>query len=449
MHNQEAKARAICATLREAGFRALFAGGCVRDRIRGTAPKDYDIATNALPPEVAEVFPRTIAVGASFGVVIVVDDGEHFEVATFRKDGPYLDGRRPSRVDFVDEEEDARRRDFTINALFYDPDTEEVLDYVGGQEDLRRGVLRCVGEPAARFTEDYLRLLRAVRFSARLNFGLAPDTRAAMVDGAPNILKTSPERIREELTKMLTEGYAHRSLTLLDETGLLKVVLPEIDAMKGVEQPPNFHPEGDVFVHTMLLMKHLEGPCSATLAFGALLHDVGKPATQTFEDRIRFNCHAKVGADMARCICRRLRFSNDDTDRIVWLVAQHMRLAAIPEMRESKRKRFVREEGFDELLALCRLDCLASIGTLDTIEWIQAYRANVPEETMRPAPLITGDDLIAMGYTPGPKFKELLRAVEDAQLEGRIATKEEALALAMNSVGKADVADDQAHDSTN
>lgn len=437
MDKAEATARRVCGALRGAGYRALFAGGCVRDRLRGESPKDYDIATDATASEVVALFPKTFAVGAAFGVVIVLEDGGQFEVATFRKDGPYLDGRRPARVEFVDEIEDAKRRDFTINALFFNPETDLVLDYVGGQEDLARGIVRCVGDPEARFQEDHLRLLRAVRFAARLEFQLDAATRDAMVLHAPNILKTSAERIRDELVKMFCEGYACRSLELLDGTGLLKQVLPEVDAMKGVEQPPEFHPEGDVFVHTLLLLKHL-GPCSPTLAFGALLHDVGKPATQTFEDRIRFNEHEKVGADMARGICRRLRFSSEDTERITWHVAQHMRLAAIPQMKESKRKRFVREEGFEELLEVCRLDCRASHGSMETIDWVAEYRKNLPEDALRPEPLITGNDLIAMGHTPGPKFKEVLQAVEDAQLEGAIATAEEALGLAGGLFGRTD-----------
>jgi poly(A) polymerase len=436
MASAESIAREICRRLREAGYRALFAGGCVRDRLRGETPLDYDIATDAGASEVQTLFAHTVAVGAAFGVIIVVEEGQHFEVATFRKDGPYLDGRRPSRVDFVDEIEDAKRRDFTINALFLDPETDEILDYVGGREDLARGLIRCVGEPAARFQEDHLRLLRAARFAARFDFEIESDTRAAMVALAPNILKTSAERIHEELEKMLCGGRAKQSLALLDATGLLRQILPEIDAMKGVEQPPEFHPEGDVFIHTLLLMKHLPASCTPTLAFGALLHDVGKPPTQTFEDRIRFNEHERVGAEMAHFICRRLRMSNEATERITWLVAQHMRLASIPQMRESRRKRFVREEGFDELLALCRLDCLASHGHLETIEWVEDYRRNLPEEALRPQPLLTGKDLIAMGYTPGPRFKEVLQAVEDAQLEGAITTAEEAREIALGLLGK-------------
>jgi len=435
MSRREATARQICARLREAGYRALFAGGCVRDRLLGAPPKDIDIATSAHADEVAELFPRTIAVGAAFGVVVVVESGMHFEVATFRRDGPYLDGRRPSTVDFVDEIEDAKRRDFTVNAMFFNPETETILDYVGGREDLERGILRCVGVPEERFQEDHLRLLRAVRFAARLGFRLDPATSDAISALAPLIGKTSAERVRDELVKMFCGVRAKHSLELLDETGLLTEVLPEVAAMKGVEQPPNFHPEGDVFVHTLLLMDKLPEPCTPTLAFGALLHDVGKPPTQTFEDRIRFNEHEKVGAEMARVICRRLKFSNEETDRIVWHVAQHMRVSAIPDMKENKRKRFVREEGFDELLEVCRLDCLASHGDLRTIEWIEAYRAKIPAEALRPEPLITGRDLIAKGYAPGPAFREVLQAAEDAQLDGSITSRDEALTMAVALLG--------------
>ena len=420
MDKREAAARQICGVLRGAGHRALFAGGCVRDRLLGLTPKDYDIATSARAEEVARLFDQTAAVGAAFGVMIVVRPEGHFEVATFRKDGPYSDGRRPDSVSFTDEIEDAKRRDFTVNALFFDPETDAVLDYAGGRADLEAKVLRTVGEPAQRFAEDYLRLLRAVRFAARLDYALDGATREAIIALAPHIQETSAERVRDELLKMLTEGNAARAIELLDETGLLEQVLPEITAMKGVEQPAAFHPEGGVYVHTLLLLSKLDAGCSATLALGALLHDVGKPATQTFEDRIRFNLHHKVGARMAEQIMRRLRFSNAECERVTWLVDQHMRVADIPDMRESKRKRFVREDGFAELLALCKLDCLSSHGGLDIIDWITRYVAELKPEEVRPEPLLRGAGLLALGYKPGPRFGEILRAVEDAQLEGAV-----------------------------
>lgn len=427
MDERLSAARRICSTLSAAGHRALLAGGCVRDLILGVPPKDYDIATNARPDEVARLFPKTVPVGAAFGVQLVVEPEGTFEVTTFRKDGPYLDGRHPSTIVFSDEHEDALRRDFTVNALFLDPDTDEVVDYVGGQDDIARGVIRTVGDPRARFGEDYLRLLRAVRFAARLGYRLDADTFKAIREMAPRILKTSAERIRDELVKMLTEGGARRAFDLLDQCGLLQHVLPELAPMKGCEQPAAFHPEGDVWTHTLLALDHLDKP-TTTLAFGVLLHDVGKPLTQTFEDRIRFNNHDKVGADVADAICRRLHLSNEERERIVWLVDQHMRLAVAADMRESRLKRFAREDGFHELVELGRIDCLASHGDLGFIEWIEAYLRDHKPEEIKPEPLLRGRDLIAMGYTPGPLFSTILQQVEDMQLEGQLLDREAACA---------------------
>jgi poly(A) polymerase len=357
-------------------------------------------------------------------MIVVLPEG-HFEVTTFRSDGPYEDGRHPAYVEFRSEKEDAQRRDFTVNAMFFDPETRSVIDYVNGRDDLCARIVRTVGDPRLRFAEDHLRLLRAVRFAGRLGFTIEPQTFAAIREMAHLVTTTSPERIRDELTKILTEGGARRAFELMDETGLLEHVLPEIARMKGVEQPPEYHPEGDVFVHTLILTDMLKG-ASPTLAFGALLHDVGKPATITYEDRVRFNNHDKVGAEMAEAICKRLRMSNHDTDRIVWLVGQHMRLGHAPQMRESKLKRFVREPGFDELLQLGRLDCEASHGDTSTIEWIENYIADLPPEAVRPTPLITGEDLKTLGFVPGPIYREILQAVEDGQLEGAITTAEQA-----------------------
>ncbi len=430
MNEREEAARRICARLRGAGFRALWAGGCVRDRLLGLEPKDYDIATNARVDEVGALFPRTAAVGAAFGVMLVLEPEGAFEVSTFRKDGPYLDGRHPSRVDFVDEREDALRRDFTVNALFLDPQHDRVLDYVGGLEDLHANLLRAVGDPVKRFEEDHLRLLRAVRFAARLGYAMDPATATAIRALAPLAARPSAERIRDEITKMLMEGHAGRAFRMLDDLGLLPAVLPEIAAMKGVEQPPEFHPEGDVFTHTLLMLEALHNP-SLTLAYAVLLHDVGKPATQTFEDRIRFNFHDKVGARLAEEIGRRLRLSSAQIERIVWLVGQHMRLAFVPEMRESKRKRFARHEGFEELVELCRIDCLASGREAWEIDWIKAYLQQLVPEEARPRPLITGHHLIAMGFVPGALFREILSEVEDAQLDGSIHTPDEARAFVL------------------
>jgi len=412
-------------TLARAGYRALLAGGCVRDEMLGVPPRDYDIATSARPEQVAALFDRCIEVGAAFGIQIVVLPEGQFEVATFRRDGPYSDGRRRDYVDYVDEIQDARRRDFTGNAMFLDPADGQIIDHVGGRQDLDACTLRAVGDPKARFEEDHLRLLRAVRFAARLDYAIEPNTLEAMNRMAPLVTRPSAERIRDELVKILTEGGARRAFERLDETGMIEHVLPEVAAMKGVAQPERFHPEGDVFEHTLLMLERLEQP-SATLAVGVLLHDVGKPITQTFEDRIRFNNHDKVGARESERICRRLRMSLADTARVSWLVENHMRLAAFPQMREAKRKRFVRHEGFPDLLELARLDCLASHRNLDKVEAIQDYAAKLPPEELKPRPLLTGQDLIDLGYAPGPLFSEILDAVEDAQLEGGLTSADDA-----------------------
>jgi len=428
MNKRQAAAEQICSTLRRHGFRALLAGGCVRDMLLKTPPRDFDIATNARPFEVAELFERTIDIGAAFGVQVVLLPEGPFEVTTFRKDGPYHDGRHPCSVAFTGEEEDARRRDFTINALFYDPVDRKVLDYVGGLDDLRTGLVRAVGVPRERFEEDHLRLLRAIRFAARLRYAIERETYQAIRESAPRITLTSAERIRDELLKMLTEGGTRRAFEMLDDTGLLHQILPEVSAMKGVAQPPEFHPEGDVFTHTLLMLDLLNHP-SAALALGVLLHDAGKPATQTRTDRIRFNDHDKAGAIIAREVCERLRLPRRDTERVVWLVAQHMRFQHIPKMRESKRKRTIRADGFEELKELCRIDCLASHGNLDTVVWVENYQAQLPPESLRPEPLVQGNDLIALGYPPGPLFSKILKHVEDLQLDGRLTTPDEARAF--------------------
>jgi poly(A) polymerase len=351
------------------------------------------------------------------------------EVATFRSDGLYTDGRHPDEVQYTKRpEEDVRRRDFTINGLLFDPVEEHVLDFVGGRKDLQAGVIRCIGEPQRRFTEDKLRLLRAVRFAARFGYKIEPQSFAAMRELAPQIHVVSRERVREELSKMLTEGHARRAFELLDESGLLCEVLPEVERMKGVQQPRQFHPEGDVWVHTLMILESLPHPCSRTLAWGALLHDVGKPATfRVAPDRIRFDGHVEVGVAMATEICRRFRMSNDDTEQIAALVANHMRFADVPRMKQSTLKRFMRLPRFDEHLALHRMDCLASHGDLTLYEFMRLRFEHTPAEQIRPTPLITGHDLIDMGLRPGPAYKDVLAAAEDAQLEGRVETKEQAL----------------------
>ena len=439
-------ATSVIVTLRERGHQAYLCGGCVRDLLLGREPADYDVTTDATPEQVMRIFPQTYAVGAQFGVVLVplpkdaiakaseailANGGKSdvIEVATFRSDVSYSDGRHPDAVRFSnDPREDVQRRDFTINGLLMDPVSGEVLDYVGGRRDLEAHVIRTIGEPRQRFTEDKLRMLRAVRFSARFEYELDPVTLAAIREMAPQISQVSHERVREELTKMLTEGHARNAFLLLDESGLLQQVLPEISAMKGVEQPPQYHPEGDVFVHTLLLLENLPRPCPLTLAWGALLHDVGKPSTfRVAPDRIRFDGHVEVGLRMAEVLCRRLRFSNDDTEQVLALIQNHMRFGQIMQMKESTLKKFLRMPKFEEHLDLHRMDCMASHRILSAYEFAQEKLASIPVETMRPVPLITGDDLVAAGYAPGPRFKEILSAVEDAQLEGTLLSREEAL----------------------
>ena len=431
----------IIRTLREAGHPAYLVGGCVRDVILGREPADYDVTTRATPEEVMRLFPETYAVGAQFGVVLVPSPDKTFtvEVATFRSDEGYSDGRRPDSVRYSqDAREDVERRDFTINGLLLDPQacdplrgdplTGEVLDYVGGRKDIDAHIVRTIGDPVQRFTEDKLRLLRAVRFAARLDYEIEPATLAALRKLAPRIHQVSQERIADELNKMLTEGRARAAFELLDATNLLKEVLPEISAMKGVAQPPQYHPEGDVWQHTRLLLENLPQPCSRTQAWGALLHDVGKPPTfRVAPDRIRFDGHVEVGVKMAEEICRRLRFSNADTEQILALIQQHMRFGDLQRMKESTLKKFLRLPKFEEHLEQHRLDCVASHRDLSLYDFAREKLAATPPEIMRPAPILTGEDLIAQGYAPGPRFKEILGAAEDAQLEGRLQSKQQAI----------------------
>ncbi len=445
-------ARDIVRSLEAKGHTAYFAGGCVRDLLLGSEPKDFDVATSATPDAVLRIFAelgrKTYAVGAHFGVVLVClgqdEAGREIatEVATFRNDGAYSDGRRPDAVQFAtDAREDVVRRDFTINGMLLDPGVLErtgeidpaVLDFVGGREDLRSGIVRAIGDPRVRFAEDKLRMLRAVRFAARLDFRIDPATMRAMQGLAREVDQVSCERIREELTRMLTEGHARRAMELMDEAGLLAEVLPEAVRMHGVEQPPEWHPEGDVWTHTMILLEHLEPGCSPTLAWGALLHDIGKPATFQIDrsggtERIRFSGHVDVGVRIAETMLRRLRFSNDDTEQIVALIKHHMRFGDVPEMRESTVRRFLRLPKFDEHLRLHWLDCTACHGRLGIWSAMKARYEAEPEEVVRPRLLVTGRDLIADGYQPGPRFKAILEAAEDAQLEGVVHTAEQAMA---------------------
>lgn len=467
----------VVETLRGCGHQAYLVGGCVRDLLLGREPADYDVATDATPDDVMRIFPETYAVGVQFGVVLVPIPqsqrengaapepkspshpvtsagpadlchpelsstaeessalGHHHkacvEVATFRCDIGYSDGRHPDEVLFSrDPREDVQRRDFTINGLLLDPLNSEVLDYVGGQQDLNAKIIRAIGDPELRFREDKLRMLRAVRFAARFEYTIEPKTFEAICKLASEINQVSRERVRDELTRMLTEGHARHAFELLDETGLLGEVLPEIERMKGVEQPPEFHPEGDVFVHTMLLLESLPHPCPVALAWGALLHDVGKPPTfRRAPDRIRFDDHVDVGVKMAEAICRGLRFSNDETKQILALVDNHMRFGDVERMKDSTFKKFIRLPHFDQHLELHRLDCESSHRSLRLYDYTRQKMAKLPPEAVRPKPLIGGDDLIALGYEPGALFKEILGAVEDAQLEGSLRTKEQAVSF--------------------
>jgi tRNA nucleotidyltransferase/poly(A) polymerase len=427
-------ANSICDTLQRNGHQALLVGGCVRDLLLGREPADYDVTTDATPERMMELFPESIAVGAQFGVVLVPRDGLKVEVATFRSDVGYSDGRHPDRVVYSKTpEEDVQRRDFTINGLLMRHNTGEILDFVNGQADLKAGVIRAIGEPDRRFAEDKLRMMRAVRFAARFEFEIEHRTFAAIRRHAGAVTDVSAERIREELTKLLTEGAARTGFELLEKSWLLSIVLPEITAMKGVPQPPQYHPEGDVWIHTLLMIEGLPAGSSPTLAWGVLLHDVGKPptfkpASQT-GDRIRFDHHVDVGVRMAETICRHYRFSNEETEQIVALVANHMRFMEVGRMRTSTLKRFVRLPQFEEHLELHKLDCLSSHRQLDSYGLVQRFLAETPAEEVRPQRVLTGNDLSLMGYIPGPLFSEILRAVEDGQLEGQLRSKEEAEAF--------------------
>ena len=423
----------ISARLRDVGYQAWLVGGCVRDLVLGREPKDYDIATDARPDQLLQLFPRAQLVGAQFGVVLV--DG--VEVATFRSDHSYEDGRHPGEVKFeTDPQQDVLRRDFTINALLLDPASlhGEVIDFVGGLADLQAGIIRAIGDPQQRFEEDHLRMLRAVRFAARFGFEIEPGTMAAIQKLHQRITRISPERVRDELVRILTEGAPRRGFELLDASGLLVDILPEVAAMKGVEQPPQFHPEGDVWTHTLIMLEGLRAP-TPTLALGVLLHDVGKPGTFQIAERIRFDGQVELGERIARDILARLRFSNADVDQVIALIANHMRFSHVTEMRDSKLKRMLRMDRFEEHLELHRLDCSSSHGHLDNYQFAKAKFEESPPEVLRPPRLLSGDDLKEAGYRPGPAFSKMLEAVEDAQLDGKIHTKEEALELVRSTFG--------------
>ena len=425
----ENAARRIVDRLREAGHVAYFAGGCVRDMVRGQAAKDFDIATDARPEIVQKIFSRTYAVGAHFGVIVVLEDGFQFEVATFRADDAYIDGRRPVSVHFASPEEDAKRRDFTINGMFYDAQKEEVIDYVGGRTDLTEKRIRAIGNPTERFAEDRLRMLRAVRFATVLDFEIERTTWEALVASASEITQISAERIREELVRVFLSPNRVRGWDLLDRSGLLRAILPEVEAMKGCAQPEQFHPEGDVFEHTRLMLSLLPADVSAPLVFSVLLHDVAKPVTSSVDEtgRIRFNGHDRIGAEMTIEIMERLRFSRAEIDATAEMVRQHMVFKDVPKMRVAKLKRFMARPTFPEELELHRVDCASSHQMLDNYEFLRRKREEFANEPIIPPPLVRGDDLLAMGLKPGPKIGEILEAVQTRQLEGVFSDREAAL----------------------
>ena len=433
----ETTARETAARVREDGHLAYFAGGCVRDIVRGETPKDFDIVTDATPEMVQRLFSRTYAVGAHFGVILVVENGFQFEVATFRSDDAYVDGRHPSAVHFSSPEEDAKRRDFTINGMFYDPVAEKVIDFVGGRADIEAKLVRAIGDPAQRFAEDRLRMLRAVRFATVLDYKIDNQTWAALAANAVSINQISAERIREELVRIFLSPNRTRGWDLLESSGLMRAILPEIDAMKGCAQPEQFHPEGDVFEHTRLMLQFLPEKVSVPLVFAVLLHDVAKPRTATVDNtgRIRFNEHDRIGAGMTEEIMRRLRFSGAEIDATVEMVRQHMVFKDVPKMRIAKLKRFMARPTFEDELELHRVDCEGSHRMLDNYEFLLRKREEFANEPIIPPPLVRGDDLIALGLKPGPKFREILDAVETGQLEGTLRTSEEALEWVKHEYG--------------
>jgi poly(A) polymerase len=416
--------------LTAAGHTALFAGGCVRDRLLDREPKDYDIATSATPADILKLFPGGNQVGAHFGVIIVRHHGHQVEIATFRTDGSYRDGRRPDSVTFSTPEEDAKRRDFTINGLFEDPPTGRIIDHVGGRADLEAGILRAIGDPAARFAEDSLRLLRAVRFATHLGFAIEPATWQAVRDAAPGLARISPERIRDEFSRLIVSPHRARGLDLLVESGLIAHVVPEVLDMIGCDQPPEWHPEGDVYTHTRIMLDLLGPGAPLELCLAVLLHDVGKPPTRTWDEeagRIRFNGHDAVGATMAGDILRRLKFPNHVIDEVAFMVSRHMRFMHVQDMRTAKLKRFMASSSFERELELHRVDCASSNGFTDNYDFLIAKRGEFAREPLVPPPLVTGRDLIALGLTPGPAFKEILEDAQTEQLEGRLTDREAAL----------------------
>lgn len=429
-------AMAIAKVLYDKGFTAYFAGGCVRDYLMGEEPRDFDIATTAKPEEVEVLFSKTIPVGKQFGVMLVVEDDIPFEVATFRCEGNYNDGRHPTKVSFTRPEKDAQRRDFTVNGLFYDPFSKRVIDFVQGAEDISKKIIRAIGNPIERFAEDKLRLLRAVRFASTLDFEIESQTWKAVCREAHQIHVVSPERIREELVKIFTRSGSGRGFALLSDSGLMKEILPEIEAMHGVKQPEKFHPEGDVFEHTRLLFENLRPPVSVVLAFSVLFHDIGKPKTSAIrKGRLTFYEHSEEGARMAKDIMRRLRFSNDEIDGVYDCVVNHMKFMDVQKMRAGKLKQFINRPFFNDELELHRVDCVASHGMLDNYRFLQEKLKEYASEELKPKPFVNGNDLMALGMKPGPAMKPILEELYELQLEGTHRTRDEALAWAKQKIG--------------
>jgi putative nucleotidyltransferase with HDIG domain len=426
---KEALAIRIVTELRDQGWIAYWAGGCVRDKLLGLVPKDYDIATNATPSDILRLYPKAQSVGAHFGVILVVLNHHHFEIATFREDGAYTDGRHPESVVFTTPENDALRRDFTINALFLDPLSGEIIDFVEGRKDLEARVVRSVGAPARRFAEDHLRLIRAIRFATVLDFSIEPETAATIQQLSGQLATVSMERIRDEFSKILQSPGRLRGINLLMESGLLAVFLPEFLTLKGCEQPPQFHPEGDVLTHVQIMLDHLAPDAPLEIVLAVLLHDIAKPPTQTIDEtgRIRFNGHAEQGAEMAEEILRRLKYPNAIINAVVEMVRCHMMFKDVQFMRVARLKRFMARPTFPWEVELHRVDCLSSNGLTDNLDFVREKATQFANEPLIPPPLISGADLLAMGLAAGPLFKEILTEAQTLQLENVLTTREEAL----------------------
>ncbi|MCB1098714.1 MAG: CCA tRNA nucleotidyltransferase [Verrucomicrobiae bacterium] len=431
----------IVHTLQANGHTAYFAGGCVRDQLLGHSPKDYDIATDARPDRIKQLFRHAHGVGAHFGVMLVKNGGHVTEIATFRRDGDYADGRRPDSITFAAAEEDAQRRDFTVNGLFYDPLADEIIDHVDGRADLEKRILRAISTPSQRFEEDHLRLMRAVRFSAVLGFEIEPATWNAVCAQSASLARISIERVRDEFSRIMLSPGRLRGFDLLIDSGLMNHIVPEIDALKGCDQPPAYHPEGDVFVHTRLMLSLLPEKVSLPLVLSVLLHDIAKPATRTWDEadqRVRFNGHAELGAEMAESILRRLKYPNDIIEDTVTGVANHMRFMNVQNMRLAKLKRFMARDTFADEMELHRVDCLGSHGLLDNYKFLQEQQRAFAAEPLIPPPLVTGNDLIALGWKPSPRFAETLTEIQTHQLEGTITSRDEALAWIAQRVRTSD-----------